>query len=376
MKKKANTKKVAIFHFLPLEGYPPIQNLINFLALKNNIKLYCFSTIGKYQFKYKNNNTTIYRFGLLNKYGFLSKILLWLSYINYSIFSIIYTFIIRPDILIYYETISAIPSIFFKLFGSRKPLFIHYHEYTSKNEYLNGPAIYKFIHSLEKHLYKNASWISHTNYDRLWMFADDNQLLLEKNLYVMPNYPPKSWMRTSLNRENKELIKLVYVGYSLADETMYANEIINFAAKHPNSISLTFYLFNTPKEYIRKVEELNIDNIHFLPSLNYQQIPDKIYMYDIGLIIYKGTSLNYEFNAPNKLFEYLAVNLNVIFPKEMKGCYDYIRNDSFPFVKKLDFEKLNIKEIKKLLSENKNYEPSNYWCDDVYEDIYNKIITQ
>ena len=48
-----------------------------------------------------------------------------------------------------------------------------------------------------------------------------------------------------------------------------------------------------------------------------------MWYYDIGLILYKATTDNYRYNASNKLFEYLALNLSVMYSDKMLGIKPY-----------------------------------------------------
>lgn len=49
-------------------------------------------------------------------------------------------------------------------------------------------------------------------------------------------------------------------------------------------------------------------------GINYSDLPGVIRAYDVGVILYNGHIANYVFNAPNKLFEYLACGLDVWSP--------------------------------------------------------------
>ena len=60
---------------------------------------------------------------------------------------------------------------------------------------------------------------------------------------------------------------------------------------------------------------------------------------NIGVILYKCKTLNQRFAAPNKLFEYLACGLDVWFPAEMEGCFEYA-SDAIPRVLKVDFNNI------------------------------------
>jgi hypothetical protein len=94
----------------------------------------------------------------------------------------------------------------------------------------------------------------------------------------------------------------------------------------------------------------------------------------VGLILYKATSLNFRFNAPNKLFEYLAAGLDVWFPMEMLGCYPYLRNDYYPKVMKVDFTRLSTFNYHQALDKTEMIERRTaFFSEDIYGPLAEKI---
>ena len=49
--------------------------------------------------------------------------------------------------------------------------------------------------------------------------------------------------------------------------------------------------------------------VQFKGHINYDNLPTTLNKYQVGVILYKGHIPNYVYNAPNKLFEYLAAFL-------------------------------------------------------------------
>ena len=78
----------------------------------------------------------------------------------------------NPHKIIFFESSSAGPVYWYlRTFGKSTELKIHYHEYTSPNEYEEGMRLVKLYHQYEKKfLYEKADWISQTNEDRVKMF--------------------------------------------------------------------------------------------------------------------------------------------------------------------------------------------------------------
>lgn len=331
----------AILHFLPLEGYPPVQNLLKILSAKSQKYIFSFTTKGDFNFRYREEGAKIYRFGLSNYSGtgIFKRGFIYFSYLYYNLIGSFLLFVKRPGTILYYESISSFPAIIYKLFFPKTVIHIHYHEYTSLNEYASGPFLNRWLHNLEKKIYKKAKSISHTNEMRLKLFAQDNQMEDYEGLKVIPNYPLRSWFDKGGAKEPKKFSgKFVYVGYSLDFDSMYVKEIIDYIAIHPE-LSLDFYLFRTPDEIKTYADSLNGSNINWNPGVPYKELPFILQEYEIGLILYKGLTKNYEHNAPNKLFEYLSCGLDVWCSEEIKGVHPYLQENKN--IKMIDF--LNIK---------------------------------
>jgi len=120
------------------------------------------------------------------------------------------------------------------------------------------------------------------------------------------------------------------------------------------------YLRNLKSSYINLFEK----------GTEYESLPSVLSKYHIGVILYKGRSKNYEFNAPNKLFEYLTCGLDVWFPIVMKGVGPYIKKRGPQKVIPINFAKLyDFKWENMLISEGIENNPPRYSCDTVFENI-------
>jgi hypothetical protein len=370
--------RLVIIHFQPIEKYPPILNFLNYcseidfkweiivLTTKlSNIEEYCAKT----------ENIKIYREKVIrNDSNILFKLLSYFTLYATWLYKIIKT---KPESILYYETLSSLPVFLYSKIKKNIKVFIHYHEYTTKEEYNKASVIVKFSHKLEKKLFKEAKWISHTNNKRLSLFLHDEDLILDTNKHkILPNYPSIYWAKSNYS-ENKSIgtpIKFVYFG-AIGLETMYLKEIINFIKSDTKKFSLDIYTNQSNGNAIEYIKANKSENISLLGSVNYFDIPAIIKQkdYKIGLILYNGHIKNYIYNAPNKLFEYLACGLNVWFPKVMEGCYEYENYISKPYTMKVDFNNLessyhhiiNLQEKKEVLNK------TNYY----YEDVYNNLIS-
>ena len=87
---------------------------------------------------------------------------------------------------------------------------------------------------------------------------------------------------------------------------------------------------------------------YFEQGVEYDRLPEVLANYDVGVILYRCNTTNYKFNASNKLFEYLACGLEVWFPPQMLGVKPYARDDAFPRVMEVDYEKLDTVDLEKM----------------------------
>lgn len=280
----------------------------------------------------------------VNKSGKLKRLLHYLTFNLSALWILIKN---KPDSVLYYETISAWSPCFYKRFINKMvKLFIHYHEYNSPADYDNGMKLTRWFHSIEKQVYGKAVWISHTNEQRMSFFSRDVALTDSSNLFIFPNYPPLVWYEKSKNtaRSSTGKIAFVYVG-ALSLETMYTKEMAQLVAANPESCYWDIYSGTFDADVKTFLQKLNASNIYFKGAASYYELPDILPKYDIGVILYKGTTDNFRYNAPNKLFEYMACGLNVLYPVEMEGVKNYENRTSNPWVKSEQFYNLQLPEI-------------------------------
>jgi hypothetical protein len=337
--------RLVIIHFQPIEYYPPIQNLLSILLNSDIQKEILIISTTQYKFNEFNLNSNAIKILRINVQSSNRAIRL-LKYLKFYILSCSKLICIMPSKVLYFESISAFPAIIYKLLFKKTQLQAHYHEYTTPEEYQLGMQLVKWSHLLEKISYSKFAWISHTNNKRLEFFKNDNKNIREGVCSVLPNYPLLNWN----SQENKipsrfksknHLIRLVYIG-ALSIEDTYISEIIHFVIKHPDKYDLEVFSKQFPDNLNNLIHNRKSKNIKYSGAINYNDIPSVLKEKDVGLILYKGNTLNYIYNAPNKLFEYLACGLDVWFPKEMQGCYEYASNEN-PKVVLIDF--LNIEKF-------------------------------
>ncbi len=335
-------RKLAIIQFNPIELYPPVLNWLNFLAEKCGddieVRVFTMSPAAAFTpFVSDAKNIHIVRAGRLGKKGIKAY---W-NYLLFYLTAFLQLLRWRPGIVLYYETISALPALWYRKYWNRRAeLYIHYHEYTSPEEYQQGMVLGRWLHRMEKRTYSRAAWISHTNQDRMDLFLRDLGQPSGLSVFILPNYPPRSWQRAGRDETIGLPVRMVYVG-ALSMDTMYTRELAEWVIGQSGKVTLDIYSDNHTPEAAGFLDSLGSDLVRFKKGVNYFSLPAILGEYHIGVILYKGHIPNYVYNAPNKLFEYMACGLDVWFPVVMKGCYPYITQEVYPKVMAADFDNLS-----------------------------------
>lgn len=332
-------EKLAIIHFNPVDKYPPAVNLIRQLNDTGLFHIKIFTNRWeKLNQEWFNGCLNIELIYISEKSAPANRAFRLFHYIHFLVSVSLALLKYRPAKLLYYETLSSGPALFYKwIRGSKLDLLIHYHEYASLKEYHDGMIWNRILHKWESAFYHKAGWISHTNQQRLDFFVEDHKLDKESSCFhVFPNYPPASWAaQVSESNSNVDLrLRFVYVG-ALSLETMFTGEVAKVIALAPDRVVWDIYSENIDDDVVAFLNSLKASNIFLKGSVPYDQLPRLLPQYDIGLILYKATTYNYKFNAPNKLFEYLNCGLNVLYPYVMKGP-EFYQTDIKPWVKSFD----------------------------------------
>jgi len=370
-------KKIAIVHFSPVERYPPAINWLNFVA--NCDFASCELRVYTSQPDARTNRVFIPLKGFIRirrvakiRKEQRSPVRYW-NYFLFYIRTLLDLIFWRPDAVLYYETLSALPALIYKrCFRRRAELYVHYHEYISEQEYEEGIALAKWPHRIERKSYPKFRWISHTNEDRMKMFLKENGNIRADQTYILPNYPPRSWAADKPAGTDSTL-RIVYVG-AMDLSTMYTRELAGWIAGLGGLVKWDIYSSNITDEAKDYLNSLGCHQIKFMGSVEYAELPGVLRRYDVGVALYKGTTLNYKYNAPNKLYEYWACGLDVWFPEEMDSCHRLVTAGVFPKVMPVDFGKLQqLDPIQAAGRQGLKYAPSPYYAEEVLPLLSNQL---
>jgi hypothetical protein len=339
--------RIAVVHWLPLEQFPPVENLLKELGRGDDVTVRCFTTRndrGLPDLDTGGIKTLRWTFPSkgMNRW---SRLLLL---VGFQLWVSLRLVVFRPSTVLYYEPHSAGAVFLYVMLFGRVRLFVHNHEYREQSHFKDpGNRLFALFHRLEKRfLYRRAEMISHTNQDRVRMFLEDLPSIDPAKMRAIPNFPAHDWLSDLEPRQGDGPIRMIYVGAASFQDTFIREFVEWFGSQPPDSVTLTLMVNNThpeTREWLLGLREQNISvNVNGVP---YSELPRVLREHDIGVILYRGTTRNYIYNAPNKLFEYLICGLDVWFPQVMVGIRSYADKPERPRVRAVDFaapEDLNL----------------------------------
>ncbi len=350
-------KKIAILHFQPLDLYPPVLNLIALLNQHTGFSFTVYTSASEFKKKIgAGPHIKIKYWGVMGASASWKR--LW-HYVKFNAGTTLHLLYLRPSTVMYYESYSAFPALVYQWIFPKTRLLVHYHEHHEPEWYEQGMKTVKWFHQLEKKMaYPKAKWISQTNRERLDMFLKNNNLLFRADRhFVVPNYPLRSWGKNNdiIKTGAEQPVRMVYVGSFSSMHTLYIKELLEWIKFLRGAATLDIYFFSTTPEIREWIETLQCSDIRLMDKVDYENLPDVLKNYQVGVIIYKGVDTNFVFNAPNKLFEYLACGLDVWYPQEMEGCYEYDSAEYWPKVLRLEFNNLKQYDIQELVNRKEGH---------------------
>ena len=338
-------RTLAIVHWMPVEMYPPAINIARYFAdsgwsvrvhtTRSTHPLPCFS----------HPNVVVHHGAKASGGSALKRAMATGAFHAATAARLVSS---RPDAILYFEPQSSFPVLLSRALRD-VPLFIHHHEYHEPHEFnRRGMRLARIFHRREQsRLFPRARWISHTNAERLELFLRDNPGIDRQVAKVLPNLPPAAWSsepNVAWTASPPPPLRMVYVG-SLSVADTWISELLRWISSQPEElVSLDVYSYNVDAE----ARELlaGHSRVSWFPSgVPYDELPERLRQYHTGLILYKANTVNYRHNASNKLFEYLACGLDVVYSSRMLGVKPYARMESSPRVIEADFESLDSLDI-------------------------------
>jgi hypothetical protein len=367
-------KRVAVIHYMPLEIYPPVMNLVRTWDKMNHQARMDIYTTGfrdkALRFTPVSGTTRVTRFGLEIKKNGLQRLAHYAHYYLSTLFMLLIT---RPENVLYFDTISSFPAIMYKMIFRKKcRLLVHYNEYMSAAEYSGGMFLVRYFHKLEQKIYAETAWVSHTNPQRMQLFLQDMPGVTIPHQHTLPNFPPAAW--ASAKKRNSGIpFKIVYTG-ALSMDTMYTKLFAEWVIKQEGNVTWDIYSLNNTPEAGAYINSLPGNYIRLHQGVDYYQLPAVLANYDAGVILYNGHIPNYVYNAPNKLFEYASAGLDVWLPQHMESSLQYVTHGTYPAIISLDFTALQ--EIQPYALSNTSgftFRPHPFSCEAVLKPLLDQL---
>ena len=132
-------------------------------------------------------------------------------------------------------------------------------------------------------------------------------------------------------------------------------------------MTFDIYCFNFHTDTLQAVTKLKCPWITFnKEGVKYQDIPDLLDGYDVGVLLYRANILNVKWCETNKLYEYLICGLDVWYPKEMTYIQQMDKTEFSPNIIEMDFSQIDTLtyDIQDRIVDNSSY---NLFADDVYD---------
>jgi hypothetical protein len=319
--------RIAYIHVLPLEYYPPATTTLDLLSRVPGWEIRAWSSKNdRHSAEWDSASVAVERPRQSQRNASLpSRMAGYLNWHGRTAYRVARW---KPDVVISVEPHSALASwTYYKIFSGRARLFIHHHEYYAPRDFEgSGMRLLRATRRLERsYLFDRAEWISQTNLHRLRLLEQWNPTVTEKG-HVFPNYPPEKWIAraTALPRNHSDSrTRFLYVGSASLSDT-FIGEFAQWVAARPEKATLHVVGNNISPDVWSNLRALRAANISFDErGCTYEGVAEILHNFDVGLVLYRGNTQNFEYNVPNKAIEYLAGRLEVWYPKEMRGMAEF-----------------------------------------------------
>ena len=340
--------RIAYIHQLPLEIYPPATNALAIFARQVGWQVRAWSSANRKGLPpYAATGVVVMRPAypgpLVGSGRRLAGFLRW----HWGVASELASW--RPDVVMSVEPHSALAVwLYYRFYGGSARLMIHHHEYYAPADFLKpGSRTSRWCHHFEmSYLFARAEWISQTNSARLTLMQADCAAVTAAKGRVWPNHPPAQWSARAKHGMVESAqpagspLRLIYVG-SLSFEDTFVRELIEWVAAHPGKVSLHVCGHNVRPDVWAWIESLDSGHVSTNPAgCAYDELPELMMRFDVALVLYKGNTLNFVHNVPNKAVEALVCGLEVWYPQEMTAMVGLHRQFPALRLREVDFRRL------------------------------------
>lgn len=342
--------RIGYVHVLPLEYYPPARNALVHLASIDQWLLRAWTSANRRNLpQWTESAVTLRRPAHPDARTALP--LRMLGYGGWHLRTAAELAGWRPDAIIAVEPHSALAVwLYYRLFAGSASLFIHHHEYYAPEDFdAPGMRVLRATRRLEQRdLFPRALWVSQTNDERLRLLLSWNPAIRKSAAMVLPNYPPREWIAKAQGVPRSapsSRLRLIYLGSASFRDT-FIREVATWAAERTSSVSLHVCGDNVDPRVWTWLASLGASNITSnTGGISYDDLPELLTQFDVGLVLYKGNTLNFVHNVPNKAIEYLACGLDVWYPREMVAMRGFHSRFADLPLREIDFRAMPDSEL-------------------------------
>lgn len=332
-------------HVLPLELYPPATNLLDLLSSQPGFDVRAWTSRNARDLIAWSSSSVATR-RLVHPGRAIPLPFRIPGYLGWHLRAAAEIARWKPDVLISVEPHSALATwAYYSIFRGNARLFIHHHEYYAPEDFhAPGMRLLRATMGLERdNLFRRAEWVSQTNATRLRLLREWNPEIRDSAAKVFPNYPPAAWagdIDPSTRRRPGAKLRFVYVGAASFEDT-FIREACLWVAEHRDSVSLHVCGNNVSESVWSWLDSLSASNITTNRNgVPYTELPGVLTNFDVGLVLYRGNTLNFVHNVPNKAIEYLACGLEVWYPRQMEAMRDFHTVNRAYRLKEVDYDHL------------------------------------
>ena len=343
-----------VVHFFSVNFFsiPLTQHIEKYFSEKQGVdKIFiCHNVLNDHLMRYSSKSEIIpiftydfYKDFIRDNEGILFKLKKYLK-----LFFILLKFSISSKKIIWYTIdYQIIPLIYIVSFFKKSKCFIAYHEFELvQKETLN--QFNRFFFNLYKRLSAKIDLVIVPEANRLEYLLKTTNVRKENTLL----FPNTCFSNRDLIFRPHELLETIGKNTFLVGHTgnlgpsCFLKSILEVISGFKNADNITLlFIGSYTKEVKEIIAQYKLENLILIDRIKHAELNSIYQRINLGLILYKPVDLNYEFCAPNKLYEYWSFGIPVIAHK-LKGLLPLFHNDAQGQL--IDME--NVNEFKDIIS--------------------------
>ena len=299
---------ICVVHYLPVEEYPPLQNLMVALRKQKRLNVVIFTgslETRSYHLQSLAENIIVFFFPYLKAGG-------WRQKLDFAMM------VRKESVNRSFDCVFAFGDEFSGLVCSRmnsKIKALHLHELPPQigvgNKFLSKSLFFELV--LLHFTIKRFKWISQVTPRRAELFSKRFQVQC-RHLY---NFPSARFESNIRGKRVNGRLRIIYVGSCNPVSVQ-----VSILKRLSMSKLVELSVLATNKQGLEQVAGLT--GTQLLSRVPYSKLPNLLRQFDVGLVLYNGHSDNMRYGVPNKLIEYLRCGLHVVYPSALESVTDFV----------------------------------------------------